>query len=240
MWSDLRDAWNWIQRLVWRVERLESGAFLENSSITNGRFRIIGGLLRVDSGGRVEVIGEWRFFGPGAITGDVVAEGKWTQNGPWEFNGPGDIDGNVDITGNLALLGSGKFTSENVRIEGGKVYVGAGGNLIIIDGATGRITAGSLTIDPASNGGSVKFAGGPEVYASGGTLSLYSSTTGAFIELGSTVKINGPGARWIEIDGTGIGFVGLPTARQSDWPGSFVGAIVADGASGRLYRIVPG
>ncbi|WP_336642344.1 M23 family metallopeptidase [Microbacterium sp. MMO-56] len=150
MWSDLRDAWNWIQGLVRRVERVESGAFLENSSITNGRFRIIGGLLRVDSGGRVEVIGEWRFFGPGAITGDVVAEGKWTQNGAWEFNGRGDIDGDVDITGNLALLGGGKFSSDNVRIEGGKIY------------------AGGMVIDPEEAGGSVVFPDGAKVTGNDG------------------------------------------------------------------------
>ncbi|MCB8043626.1 hypothetical protein JM654_03805 [Microbacterium oxydans] len=36
---------------------LESGAPLENASITNGRLRIIGGTLRVDSGGSLIVVG---------------------------------------------------------------------------------------------------------------------------------------------------------------------------------------
>jgi len=231
---NLADLGGWITALVRRVERLESGAKLENSSITNGRMRFIGGLLRLDSGALLELVGQWRFSGNGAITGDVVAEGKWTQNGNWEFNGDGDLAGDVKLSGDFDLTG--KFTSENVRIEGGKIYVGAGGNLIVIDGATGRINAGTMAIDPAANGGSVKFAGGPEVYASGSALALYSGA-GAFIELnGAMAKINGPGARWIEVNNTGIRFVGIDTAPVASFPGGFIGAIVYDG--GEAKRLV--
>ena len=230
---DLNDAWGWIQRLVRRVERIESGAFLENASITSGRLRVIGGLLRVDSGGRLEVVGTLQVDGTTEVTG------SFQVSGPWRLTGNGEITGNVTITGNLTLAGSGKFTSGNVRIEGGKVYVGAGGNLIVIDGDTGKITAGTLTIDPASNGGSVKFSGGPEIYASGGVLALYSTPGGALLELGSVAKLNGPGARWVEVTSTGFKLVGLPTRAASLASGAAVGTVWSD-TSGNLYRVVAG
>lgn len=226
---DLNDAWGWIQRLVRRVARLESGAMLENSSITNGRMRFIGGLLRIDSGGQIQVIGEWRFFGTGAITGDVAAEGRWTQNGEWEFNGPGDIAGDVDLTGNFELTG--KLTAGNVRIQDGKIYVGVGASQIVIDGATGKILAGGMSIDPA-NGGEVTFPGGATVRGgSGGGVELvqgaYKATvTSAGASIGKT------GLAVAITDAVGIQFVGLPATSGKGVP---AGTLWAD-VSGRAYR----
>lgn len=231
MVDDLGDAWAEIRALKKDIERLKAANPLEAASVTSGRVRFIGGLLRVDSGGRLEVVGTVQ------IDGTTTVTGTFTVSGPWNLTGNGTITGNVTITGNLTLAGSGKFTSGNVRIEGGKVYVGAGGNLIVIDGATGKITAGTLTIDPASNGGSVKFAGGPEVYASGGVLSLYSTSGGAFAELGSVAKLNGPGARYIEINSTGIRFAGLPTISRASANNAVVGTVWSD-TTGNLYRVV--
>lgn len=234
MARDINDLWGWVQRLVRRVARLESGAMLENSSITNGRLRLIASVLRLDSGALLELIGQWRFFGNGAITGDVYSEGTWTQVGDYDFTGNGDLAGDVDMSGNFDLTGI--FKSGNVRIEDGKIYVGTGASQIVIDGATGRIIAGTMTIDPSANGGAVKFAGGPEVYASGAQLSLYSGT-GAFIELnGSMAKVNGPGARWIEVDSSGFRIVGMPTKTAAE-TGLPPGSVSAD-SSGYLYRIV--
>lgn len=162
MLRNLRDAWSWIEKLVRRVERVESGAMLENSSITNGRMRFIGGLLRIDSGGQIQVIGEWRLTGTGAITGDVVAEGKWTQNGAWEFNGPGDIAGDVDITGDLRILPGGMIEVGDMIIDpanggsmtfpgGAAIRAGAGGGITVVhgNGSVSVITGNSSLI---SNG----------------------------------------------------------------------------------------
>lgn len=222
--DDLSDAWAEIRALKKDIERLKAANPLEAASVTNGRLRFIGGLLLIDSGGTLTVVGH------------LNGEGDFVWNGPWALKGAGEITGDVSVTGDLELLDDGVFRSENVRIEDGKIYVGAGGNLIVIDGATGKITAGSLTIDPASNGGSVKFAGGPEVYASGAMLALYSSSAGSFIELGSTAKINGPGARWIEINSTGFQFVGLPTKTTTE-TGFPAGSPWFD-SSGYMYRVV--
>ncbi|KTR76193.1 hypothetical protein NS234_12260 [Microbacterium oxydans] len=227
MLRDLSDAWGWLQRIIRRIDRLESGAPLENASITNGRLRIIGGTLRVDSGGSVQIVGTlsidgtttvtgsfkvtgpWRLEGDGTITGNVVGTGTLTWNGPWNLNGAGKIAGNTELTGDLNVTGGGK------------------------------VKAGNVSIDPSSNGGSVKFAGGPEVYGSGSELSLYSGGGGSFVTLSPTMaKINGPGARWFEITGSGVRIVNLPTKTSASAGGLPAGVVHAD-ASGNLFRIVP-
>lgn len=228
---DLNDAWSWIQRLIRRVSRLESGAMLENSSITRGRMRFIGGLLRLDSGALLELVGQWRFFGNGAITGDVFAEGTWTQVGDWDFTGDGDLAGDVTMSGNFDLTGM--FKSGNVRIEDGKIYVGAGSSQIVIDGATGKITVGGMTIDPA-DGGKITFPGGAELRADVGT--------GIQMQIG-TVKISAQagaitlavGTRSIGISSSGIR-AALPSAPIASWPGRAVGDVVSN-SSGDLFRI---
>ncbi|WP_270366138.1 hypothetical protein [Microbacterium algeriense] len=215
MADDLSDALREIRELKRQVKRLQAARPLENASITNGRVRFVGGLLRVDSGGRVEIIGQWRFVGTGAITGDVVAEGKWTQNGGWEFNGPGDIAGDVDLAGDMNVTG-------NITVTG-----------------SGRVKVGNMTLDPSSNGGSMKFSGGPEVYAAGSTLALYSGAlNGASIELGpGLAKVSAGGARWIEVNANGFRLVGLPTISRSSANNATVGTVYSD-ASGNLYRVV--
>jgi hypothetical protein len=244
---DLNEAWGWIQRLVRRVSRLESGAMLENSSITGGRMRFIGGLLRLDSGALLELIGQWRFFGNGAITGDVYAEGKWTQVGPWDFTGDGDLAGDVIMSGDFDLTGI--FKSGNVRIEGGKIYIGAGPVMIVIDGATGKITAGNVTVEQnkVTIGGvdgntvltnsQIQFANGGIVAtdASGG-ISMRAGNSRARVADG-VVQLT-IGTRSIVINSSGVS-ANLPTRAMSLYPGSFLNAVVSD-ASGNLFRIVSG
>lgn len=206
---DLSDAFAWIRRLIYRVDRLEGGAMLENSSISHGRMRFIGGLLLIDSGGRLTVVGH------------VNGEGDLVWDGPWALKGLGEITGDVSITGDLELLddgslkvgdiviGDGKITTGNVRIEDGKIY------------------AGGMTIDPATDGGTVTFSGGRRVSANDGAIGL----------------LNGPNAVTVTSDGVSIlgklwvpfsavQFSGLPTGTVDDvthWIG-------AD-AAGNLIRV---
>lgn len=168
---DLNDAWGWIQKLVRRVSRLESGAMLENSSISNGRMRFIGGLLRVDSGGSVQIVGTlsidgttavtgtftvsgpWNLTGNGTITGNVTATGTLTQNGPWNLNGTGTIAGNVTQTGSLTVAGGGTITA---------------GAVTITPSGGGRVQAGTVAMD---GGGGY----GGRVFSTGATLMLDAS-----------------------------------------------------------------
>lgn len=111
MLRNLEDAWGWIKELDAKVSRIFSGAFLENSSITNGRMRFIGGLLRVDSGGRVEIVGTLE------IDGTTTVTGQFTVTGPWRLTGNGEITGNVTQTGNWTITGAGKLTVGNMVID---------------------------------------------------------------------------------------------------------------------------
>ncbi|UIN31889.1 hypothetical protein [Microbacterium binotii] len=143
MLRDLNDAWGWITKLMSKVDRLASGAILENSSITNGRMRFIGGLLLIDSGGTLQVVGH------------MNGEGDFEWTGSWAFTGNGDLTGDVDLTGLLEVLGSGRIKIGNVILEDGK------------------ITAGNITIDPNTEGGVVDFGGGRRVHAGSGYLGVY-------------------------------------------------------------------
>jgi hypothetical protein len=228
---DLNDLWGWVQQLVRRVARLESGAALERSSITNGRMRFIGGLLRLDSGALLELVGQWRFFGNGAITGDVYSEGKWTQVGDYDFTGDGDLAGDVTMSGDFDLTGI--FKSGNIRIQDGKIYVGEDASQIVIDGATGKITVGGMAIDPA-DGGKVTFPGGAQLRADVGS--------GIQMQIGN-VKISAQatfiqltlGTRSLTINSTGFQLSNVPT-KTAAATGLPAGVAHLDG-SGNLFRI---
>lgn len=136
---DLSDPWVAIRELQAEVRRLRSGIPLENSSITNGRMRFIGGLLRVDSGGRVQIVGTleidgqttvtgvfdvdgpWTLAGNGDITGDVTiagdvnATGTWTQVGAWSLDGNGEITGDVTQKGTMTLTDGGKLVVDGAN-----------------------------------------------------------------------------------------------------------------------------
>ncbi|MEW2011412.1 hypothetical protein AB0300_18275 [Microbacterium sp. NPDC078814] len=164
MARDLNALWDWIPKLVRRIERLESGALLENSSITGGRMRFIGGLLRIDSGGRVEIVGTLQIDGTTTVTGTFTVTGNFKVTGPWRLEGPGDITGNVDVTGTIRVL------------------------------AGGKIQVGNIIIDPTISGGAITFANGAQVFTDGSTIQVYKgngvvqiSDTEAKLQLGGTV-----------------------------------------------------
>lgn len=224
----LGDALKKMQR---QITRLQSARWLENASVRSGRLRFIGGILRLDSGALLELIGQWRFFGNGAITGDVVAEGRWTQNGSWEFNGPGEIAGDVALTGDFDLTGV--FKSGNVRIEDGKIYVGAAGGEIVIDGATGAITV------PGSQPIVLRQVGGLARIDLGGTAQIWSG--------GDGVTILGVGGGFVNVysDGVDIGGAGKVTRISNQVrltnvqpaPGGVVTVpLLIDPSTGVVYR----
>ena len=196
---------NPIIGILERLDALEKANPLENASVSHGRLRFIGGLLLIDSGGTLEIIGH--FNG----TGDF----EWS--GPWKFDsGNGEIAGNVKLTGDFDLTG--KFTSGNVRIEDGKIYVGTGAGQIVIDGATGKITAGDMSMDPTVSGGALTFANGAQVFTDGSTVQLYKGNSVAQISNdyariqhgGDVVQIDGNGIRMSPAAVSPVSGMGLP------------------------------
>ncbi|KTS09914.1 hypothetical protein [Microbacterium testaceum] len=190
MAESLNEFGQWILDIKRQIARLKSGAFLENASVTNGRLRFIGGLLLIDSGGTLQVVGH--------LNGD----GDFVWSGPWAFTGEGEITGNVDLTGNLDVVDSGKITIGNIRIENGKIYVGTGSAQIVIDGATGKITAGNMSMDPTVSGGALTFANGAQVFTDSSTIQVYKGNSVAQIS-DSYARIQ-HGGDVVQIDGAGI------------------------------------
>lgn len=238
MADDLSDVYAELRKLQEQVRVLMSANPLEKSSVTNGQIRIIGGTIRVDGGGNLivngtmsvngtstvtgsfTVSGPWKLSGAGEITGNVVitgninSTGTLTQNGPWNMNGAGNIAGNVTQTGNTDMTGN--FTV----------------------GANGKITVGSMVIDP-TNGGSVTFPGGAVVRASagGGVAVVQGSYSAVITSAGASV--GKAGLNLSVTDAVGFQFVGLTTITQSASGGLPVGSMYLT-ATNQPRRVVSG
>ena len=143
---NLNDVVGWIEDIKRQIARLKSGAFLENSSISDGMLRLIRATLRLEGGALLKGEGTFDWTGPGSVAGD------------WEVLGGGVIRvGGVLISpvgggrimvgaGPVAIIldgGTGTLTSGDIRMEGGRIYVGTGASQIVIDGATGRSSPGT-------------------------------------------------------------------------------------------------
>ena len=114
MLDDLSDVYRELRALRRELNHLRSGIPLENTAVRNGRLRFIGGLLLIDSGGRLQIVGQ------------LDGEGNFEWSGPWRFDsGDGEIAGNVDLTGILSLLGT-LSVATGGSIEVGDVVIESG------------------------------------------------------------------------------------------------------------------
>lgn len=117
------------------LEALLRSRFLERSSIDAGQMTFKRSTLKLEDASTLD------------------GQGTFEWSGPWRFDsGDGEIAGDVSLTGDFDLTGT--FTSGNVRIEGGKIYVG------------------DMVIDPDDNGGSVVFSDGAKVTANDGAAGV--------------------------------------------------------------------
>lgn len=223
-----------LRELKRRVDRLESGSMLENSSITRGRMRFIGGLLRVDSGGRVEIVGTLavegtsQFIGPVTIsgkldvTGDTTVTGEFTLDGPWTINGDGDITGDVDVTGDFTVLGGGRIKVGNVVLtpgNGGRITIGTGSSQIIIDPSQLKVGP-AFKMDPAHSSTGAQMAFGLT-----GKSTIYGDDTGVQI-----VNTNGQYPHNFTVDSVGYSMLGvlpLPQGQSASY--------LVIGGDGRIY-----
>lgn len=225
-----------LEKRVAALEELLRANPFESASVKNGRLRFIGGLLRVDSGGRVQIVGTleidghttstgvfdingpWDLAGDGTITGNVsiagnvTATGEWTQIGEWHLNGNGSITGNVDITGLLTLM-------SNLRVSTlGKIIVnGADGDTVLQDSRITFANGGALRADSA---GVQVVQGNAQVAAFAGLARLRA------------------GIRTLSVSDTGgYTITGLPTIPRASANNATVGTLYVD-SSGSMYRVV--
>lgn len=184
-------------RAIWAaIDALTQKNDLQHAAIGRGGIIVYGGgVITIENGGL-------NVTGYAQITGELRGDGTLIWTGPWAFTGAGEITGNVDLTGNLDVVDDGKITVGNILIENGKIYVGTGSAQVVIDGATGKITAGNMSMDPTVSGGALTFANGAQVFTDSGTVQLYKGSSVAQIS-DSYARIQ-HGGDVVQIDGDGI------------------------------------
>lgn len=187
MARDLKDAWSWLDRLIRKVDRLEAGGMLENSSITNGRLRFVGGLLRLDSGARLEVVGTASIEGPLAIKGTLTVTGTASIEGPLTIKGTTVVEGDLSVTKTLDVTATTKLQGVVTLLK----------DLILQ--APGKIKAGTIEINPTDNGGVIKigtariWVNGTQFEIQAGSWQIWTDGTGICIgsRLGTYARFTG-------------------------------------------------
>lgn len=157
MVTDTSDWQAKVRDLERRVRYLESGIQLENSSITDGRMRFIGGTLRVDSGGRVEIVGFLQVEGTTNIVGPVTIAGDL------------DITGNTTVAGDFQVVSGGQVRVGGVTLTpvgGGKIQIGPN---IVLDAATQTISIGDGITITADGSGRIEVGSGVDVVSLDGS-----------------------------------------------------------------------
>jgi hypothetical protein len=219
--ANLNDVAGWIKDIYYRLRKLESGSFLESSSITSGRMRFIGGTLMIDSGGQLVVIGAASVDGTMTINGTFLLTGSG-----WRIVGSGSIEGPTTVVGTLQIDGDTRITG-NLSLEGDASLTG---NMAVEDG--GKILVGEMLLDPTEHGGAVIFPNGAQVFTDADTVQLYKGNSVAQIS-DSYARIQ-HGGDVVQIDGNGIRM--SPGAMQTESGTGLPVGTVRVGADGYLRR----
>lgn len=238
MVDDLSDAWAEIRAMKAEIRRLKASNPLESASVTQGRVRFIGGLLRVDSGGRVEIVGTLHVEGTTDFVGPVTISGPWTFSGNGNITGDVDISGDMDLTGDFEVLGGGRIKVGNVVLtpgNGGRITIGTGSSQIIIDPSQLKVGP-AFKMDPAhsSDGAQQEFGlnGRATLFGSNTLLSLLLKNSGGDVIAGASLQPNvGP-------IGTGPGLAvngQIHAPDTKDLPSGVAAKYLAIGSDGIIY-----
>ena len=155
MIDDISDQYRDLRELQRRVTRLETSTLLENSSISQGRFRIIGGEFKVDENGlftlvgRFDQTGDYNVKNGGVVT--VESGGEVVVNGPVPVRLK---QGNVGGV-NQAMI---QFANTSTSIFANQ----AGGNVnLVIQAGSGRIQINDdgIQFPGLSTGGAANYLG---------------------------------------------------------------------------------
>lgn len=221
MATSLNDVSGWIKDIFYRLRKLESGSFLESSSISYGRMRFIGGTLMIDSGGQFVLVGTASIDGTMTINGTFLLTGSG-----WRIVGSGSIEGPTTIVGTLQIDGDTRITG-NLGLEGD---IALTGNMSVEDG--GKVLVGDMLLDPTEHGGAIIFPNGAQVFTDGTTIQVFLGNS--VVQVSEDYARLQHGGNVIEIDGQGARV--SPGAISSPSEGEAVTAIGVN-ANGRLRRM---
>jgi len=215
MVDDLSDVHAELRRLRDDVSRLQNARPLEKASVTDGRVRFIGGLLRVDSGGRVEIEGTLEVDGDSTITGAFTLTGPMAVQGTSTFTGRTQIDGPLDVDGEWSLNGNGDIAG-NVDLQGQLTVRGTNPIRLHNEGGAATITAGGGRVRGSADGINVQAPGGGSLFAAAGAIAAAGCTYGT---------------HQIAATATGIQILGLGAPAPAG-----AKPLLIDPATNRVYR----
>lgn len=177
---------------------------LQATSVKAGRTRFYGGSELLIEDSNLNVTGTASIVGWLRVVGRIVLEGLGILT----------VNGLIELLGRMRVNGGGGITVEDggdIDVLGGMIRAG------LVRMEDGKLWIGDVVLDPSANGGSLKFPGGPEVYADGTTLALYSVGTGAYIEVGADeLKVRGPGINGITVNADGLQIDGARPELSTD------------------------
>ncbi|WP_336638508.1 hypothetical protein [Microbacterium sp. MMO-70] len=225
---------------VWAaIDELRTSMMAGFTSITRGS-------LRVASEDGLIVEGTALITGLLRVIGRVLVQGL----GILEVSSLIDLTGMLRVLGEILVPDGGKITVGDIRIEGGKIYVGEGSNQIVIDGASGTITVGDIRIE----GGKIYVGEGSNqivIDGASGTIiagsMVITPDDGGSLTAPARIAINTPltdlkgalsVAQGAVFEGTITASGLLPSPIAGAPSGAFLGAVYRDG-SNRLRVVVP-
>lgn len=196
---------------------IENGGLSVTGSATiSGTFNMTGTFTAT---GSVNLNGPVTIAGNTSITGDVTSAGHFTQTGPTDLNGVTTVAGNTTVTGDFTVNGPMKTTG-TLSVEGVTTLKND------LNVTTGKIVAGSVSIDPGYFDGSVRFSNGSYLAATPNGAQFIKGS-GAVTVSTSQADI-GVGGNNIILNTTGTFLNGLPTTTSP--------ANLYISESGRVYR----
>lgn len=231
MATSLNDVTAWIKDIFYRLRKLESGSWLENSSITSGRMRFIGGTLRVDSGGLVDIVGTLQVDGTTNVTGTFGVSGPTTVtgtfqvSGPWQLTGAGEITGDYTVTGKVTQVGD-MDVNGVLKLNGDGWSITGDGEIsgkVNLTGSFEVATGGYIQVGP------VRISGAAEGFISSLLAIVFRTPQ---LRVDGSVRID----QALIVDGQ-INAANLIPISMDDVPGSFPNALVVDN-SGNLRVVV--
>lgn len=251
MVHNLKDTTYQQRRLASRQRRQMAATRQQAMAVDRGAFRVKSA-EGLEVGTAEDPTGSEIVYGTLTIVGQLNGDGTITWTGVLDQTGPTNLRGPVAITGETGTLtvdaetllqgltriladlqveAGGQIKVGNVLLTplgGGRVEVGIGTAKVILDGATGKITAGELSIDPTAGGGAVEFANGASLRSSPGSQRVDLLIGNTRLMLTDTkVSINAP---------TAIEVFGLPTASSMtdlEW-------VARHATTGQLFKVPPG
>lgn len=184
----------------------------------------ISGLLDVT--GNTRLTGQTDIWGPLIVTGDTDLDGLTTITGDTSITGNLDVTGPTTVSGTLDVTGA-MTTKSTLSVEGVTTLKND------LDVTTGKIKAGTMTIDPSLHGGSIQFAGGgylsgtasgPQLTGPAGNAFVYAQSALAGIQA-TNIKLAGA----TEVQG-GLSVTSAPTSSEP--------ANVYMDENGKIYRSI--